>query len=229
MDTISRLTVVWRPAPSVSRTIPVSCTSRPTSRLTKLDLPTPLRPMSTAVVPSGTSARTASTLSGIASDTTSVSTSAPTSARTRSRTRTTASSLSARSALVSTTDTAAPVSWASTSSRSSLRIFTSVEGCVTITRSKLAASTWGTARSVGSFRTSSRERGSTSTMSALSLRSANETRTLSPITARTRSPFTSDVACLQRSSRPSSRRTKGNPRSSLTTHPVATVSSNNSP
>ena len=56
MATISRLTVVCRPLPSRSRTGVVSCNSCPTSMLIRLDFPTPLLPMSTAVVFGGTSA-----------------------------------------------------------------------------------------------------------------------------------------------------------------------------
>ena len=165
--TISRLTVVWRPLPS-SRTGVVSCTAEPTSMFTMLDFPTPLFPMSTAVVPAGTSARTASMLAGSFSDTTSVRTSGPTRARTRLRTAAACSSLSARSAFVNTTVTAAPVSYASTNSRSSRRTFTSANGCATNTRSKFAASTCGSARSVGSLRTNARVRGRMPPMMPLS-------------------------------------------------------------
>lgn len=72
-STISRLTVVWRPLPSPSRTAPTLKTSAPTSMFTRLDFPTPERPMSTVVVPGARSARTASTDAGSSSDTTSTS------------------------------------------------------------------------------------------------------------------------------------------------------------
>ena len=217
-STISRLTVVWRPLPSPSRTAPTLKTSAPTSMFTRLDFPTPERPMSTVVVPGARSARTASTDAGSSSDTTSTSAAGAARARTASTVARVAAS-SARSALVSTTVTSAPVSKASTSSRSRRRRFTSPTGWATITRSKLAASTWGTARSVGSLRTNSRVRGAMASMTPLSCAGGTATSTTSPITARRRSPFTRAVACSQRRSSPSSKRTSGYPRSSFTTSP----------
>ena len=225
MATISRLTVVWRPLPSPSRTVPVSCTSSPTSMLTRLDFPTPDFPTSTVVVPGAMRARTASTLSVLPSDTTNVRTSGPASVRTRSATCSTCSSLSARSAFVSTTVTAAPVSYASTSSRSRRRRFTSASGWAKMTRSKFAASTWGTARSVGSLRTKARSRGQMDSIMPLSWPSGAFTSTKSPMTARTFSPLTRAVACSQRTRRPSSHRTSGYPRSSFTTCALCKLSS----
>ena len=205
---IWRETVVCRPLPSL-RTSVVFCTWLPTSMFTKLDLPTPLRPMSTAVLsPSAMACARRCTDSGLRSDT-ARSSSLPTKPSMRRRTSSTSSAEAIRSALVSTTITWAPVSCANTSSRSSRRMFTSSMGCATTTKSKLAASVWGRARSVGSLRTKQVRRASVSSMIPLSCPSGRETRTRSPTTARLSLPFTSEMACSQRTSSPLSKRTRG--------------------
>ncbi len=130
----SRWTVVCRPRPSDSRTAPVAIASPPAMALTRVDLPAPDRPSSTAVSPwPGSSA----------------SRPAPEGAQTRwtaapgAAAAIASRSTSARSALVMTTDGRAPLSQARASSRSIRpRSGSGTAGSTTWTTSTLAASTW---------------------------------------------------------------------------------------
>ena len=97
---------MWRPSSSSGRVSPVDISSLPAKRLTSVDLPTPLEPSSTAVVPGAMRARSSSQPSPVFALTTCTGTSG----ETASTSAMYAEKSPTRSAFVSTISGLAPLS-----------------------------------------------------------------------------------------------------------------------
>ena len=182
----SRVTVVWRPLASPARTSAVCWTSSPARRLTRVDLPAPDSPSSTAVRCPTSSSWMASTPSPVTEDSTWTSAS-PARSRTSPTTASTSTpSAEARSALVSTMVGVAPDSQANTRERSMRPGFTGRSRPATIrTWSTSAARTCSVTRSAGSRRDSWDQRGSTAATVAAPSWSPGSMATQSPDTGST--------------------------------------------
>ncbi len=177
--TSSRVTVVWRPLPSPTRTSRVACRCSPSRALMSVDLPTPDGPIRATVFPSPAYARTTSMpIPAVALVTR---TSTPSATSRTSAAHDSASAASARSALVRTTTGTAPLSHASASSRSMRRRFGSGStGWTTNTVSTLAAITCGVEVSSEAPRVKAEARGRMASMTAASWVGAGSSTTQSP-------------------------------------------------
>ena len=216
--TISRATVVWRPLSSRLRTSAVACPSLPTSRLTRVDFPTPDPPSSAAVTPGPMCACTASRPTPVIALSTITSTPCATSCASLCW----YSMSAAMSALLSTTTGVAPDSQASTSSRSRRRTLMPLpeSDWTTKTMLALAMSTCSSVCSPGSLRTNALVRGRIASMIAWSWPSGMASATQSPTTAREPEPCVLS-RCVAGSARrgPASVMTSGSERSTRETRP----------